>query len=129
MISRIVLYGESEKGKFNYPYLCKSLDDLCLTFGNPPENSEGLNFAIQSLMYGNEVIFFRVKEEGFSFEDYFVSINFLMQKNKAFKNLTAIGLPKVGSPEVINAFLDVSKILNSILIISEKDLFDYLIAS
>ena len=125
MQKKVVLFGESEKGKYQFPYLCNTLFQLADTFGHPPEDSLGLFFAIQALMYERQVYFFRVKEEGFSIDDYLAGINFLKNKSKV-KNLDAICLPNVGSTEIINATDDVSKIYNSIIVTTEKDLYDYL---
>ena len=59
MKNLIALFGESEKGRFHYPYFCKSLYQLADIFGNPPKDSLGLAFAIQALMYERFVIYFR----------------------------------------------------------------------
>ncbi|MES2122361.1 MAG: hypothetical protein V4492_06245, partial [Chlamydiota bacterium] len=63
---KIFLFGEAEKGDYCTPFVCKSLPQLADTFGNPPEESRGLMYAVQAILYERELIYFRVKEEGFS---------------------------------------------------------------
>ncbi|MBI5345887.1 MAG: hypothetical protein HZB76_01910 [Chlamydiae bacterium] len=122
---RIALFGEAEKGQFYTPYICKDVYELALNLGNPPEDSFGIHFAIQALMYEREVLFFRVEEEGFSVDDYLSGFSFLKNKEKV-NQLSAICMPKVGSKELIQATDPLYTLYKSILITSEKDLFDYL---
>ncbi len=126
MLKRIAIFGESETGKYSFPYLCNSLYQLADTLGNPPKDSLGLILAIQALMYEREVIFFRVKEEGFSFDDYIEGCKYLKNK-KNINYLDAICTPKVGCSKIINETFLICKIHQSIMIISEKDFFDYLL--
>lgn len=121
----IFLFGEAEKGDFCTPFICKSLPQLAETFGNPPEESLGLLYAVQALMFDRELIFFRVKEEGFSTPDYMRGIRILANKD-AFHNLSAICMPGVGDAEIIDATSPICSIYHSLLITTEKDLYDYL---
>jgi hypothetical protein len=125
MRPRIFLFGEAEKGDFCIPHLCRSLPQLAETFGNPPEESLGILYAVQAIMYERELIFFRVKEEGFSVPDYMRGLKMLQNKD-AFKDLAAICLPGVGDAGIIEATGPVCSVHRSILITSEKDLYDYL---
>ena len=122
---KIALFGEAEKGKFKIPYKCKSLIQLLNTFGNPPKDSFGLTFAIQALMYEREVLFFRDKEEGFGYNDYFPPLKNLSISGKDSK-IDAICMPGVGDPKIIDETESICKIHKSILLTTEKDLFDYL---
>ncbi len=115
----IFLFGAAEKGEFCTPYLCKTLPHLADTFGNPPEGSQGLLYAVQTLLYERELIYFRVEEEGFSLNDYRKGINLLKNKEIPLP-ISAICLPGVGDPEIIEACGSIC------LIINEKDLQDYL---
>lgn len=124
MFKKIVLFGEAEKGKFCFPYHCKSLIQLVESLGNPPPKSLGIYYAIKTILYQQELLFFRVEEEGFSLKDYLNGLNLL--KNKEIKNLTAICIPGVGDTQIINAAIPICQIHKSLLIITEKDLFDYL---
>jgi hypothetical protein len=121
----IFLFGEAEKGEFCTPLLCKSLPQLAETFGNPPEESLGIMYAVQALMYERELIFFRVKEEGFSVSDYMRGIHLLKNKD-AFRELSAICMPGVGDAEIIDATNPICSLYRSFLITTEKDLYDYL---
>lgn len=121
----IFLFGEAEKGEFCTPLVCKSLPQLAETFGNPPEESQGILYAVQALMYERELIFFRVKEEGFSISDYMRGIHLLKNKD-AFLGLSAICMPGVGDAEIIDATNPICSLYRSLLITTEKDLYDYL---
>lgn len=121
----IFLFGEAEKGEFCTPMLCKSLPQLAETFGNPPEESLGLLYAVQALLFERELIYFRVKEEGFSISDYMRGIR-LLENKEVFRELTAICMPKVGDAEIIDATSPICSLYRSLLITTERDLYDYL---
>ena len=121
----IFLFGEAEKGEFCIPLVCKSLPHLAETFGNPPEESLGIAYAVQALLFERELIFFRVKEEGFSVRDYMRGIRLLKNKEH-FQGLSAICMPGVGDAEIIDAAHRACAMRNSLLITTEKDLYDYL---
>lgn len=121
----IFLFGEAEKGEFCTPLHCKSLPHLAEILGNPPEESLGIHYAVQALMYERELIFFRVKEEGFSVSDYMQGIRLLKNKD-AFQGLSAICMPGVGDEEILAATHPICARRKSLLITSEKDLYDYL---
>lgn len=125
MNEKIILFGEAEKGLFNHPYHFKSLYELATTIGNPPENSQGINYAVQALYYQREVIFFRVEEEGFSLKEYFQGLDFLKDKEN-LRPISALCLPGVGNPKIIEISSHICDLHKSILIITEKDLFDFL---
>ncbi len=127
MVYTIALFGETEKGEYKKPYHCRSLHQLCDFLGGPANNdSRGLTYAIQALLYQYEVIFFRVHEEGFSVSDYLRGLSYLESKNAAGAAVNAIGLPGVGNTEIIQATGPICQVHKSFLIISEKDLYDYL---
>ncbi len=121
----IALFSEAEKGRFNHPYLCNSLEQLSDTFGNPPAGSKGLYFAIQALLYQRDILFFRVEEEGFSASDYLAGIHYIRQFGPRLLP-TAICLPGVGDPNILKETDRLCKKLSSFLIITPHDLFDYL---
>ncbi len=125
MKQRIFLFGEAEKGAFCTPLICHDLGQLVDSLGNPPEESLGILYAIQTLLYDRELIFFRVKQEGFSMYDYMQGIKFL--KTKEFSTrLAAICMPGVGDSAIIEAVDPICKKHHSVLILTEKDLYDYL---
>ncbi len=120
----MALFGEAEKGDFHVPYYCESLDQLVDCFGNPPIESHGLDYAVKALLYSCHLIFFRVREEGFSEQDYYDGIKFL-KESRGIRDITAICMPGVGSVEIINAVVPICEIYHSILVISESDFYDY----
>lgn len=121
----VFLFGEAEKGDYCSPHLCKSLPQLADTFGNPPEETFGLFFAIQTLLFNKDIVFFRVKEEGFSLTDYRKGLR-LLQVKEAIPLLSAIYIPGIGDSELIQEVSDVCHIHKSLLVITQKDLYDYL---
>ncbi len=125
MRSVIFLFGEAEKGKFCTPLVCNTLLQLVDTFGNPPAESLGIMYAVQALLFERELIFFRVKEEGFSIPDYMRGIKLLKNKD-AFQRLAAICLPGMGDAAVIEETASLCKFHQCLLITTEKDMYDYL---
>lgn len=121
----VFLFGEAEKGDYCTPHLCKSLPQLADTFGHPPEESLGLFYAIQTLLFNRDIVFFRVKEEGFSIQDYRKGLR-LLQIKEAIPLLSAIYIPGIGDSELIQEVSDVCHIHKSLLVITQKDLYDYL---
>jgi hypothetical protein len=121
----IFLFGEAEKGDYCTPHLCRSLPQLAETFGQPPEDTMGLFYAIQSLLYNKDIVYFRVKEEGFSLQDYKKGLRLLKVK-ESIPILSAIFIPGIGDHEIIEEVSDVCQVHKSLLVISQKDLYDYL---
>lgn len=124
----IFLFGEAEKGEFCTPILCKSLPHLAEILGNPPEQSQGILYAVQALLYERELIYFRVKEEGFSVQDYMRGLK-ILQNKEIVPILSAICMPGVGDNTIIDATNPVCVLHKSCLIITEKDLYDFLTVS
>ncbi len=121
----VFLFGEAERGEFCTPIACTSLSQLADTLGNAPEGSSGILYAVQTLLYKRELIFFRVKEEGFSTDDYMLGLRLLQDKN-LFNPLSAICMPGVGDAKIIHASSPICNLHKSTLIIDDKDLYDYL---
>ena len=123
MKQTIALFGEAEKGAYHTPHLLSKLPQLVDLLGNPPNESEGLFFAVQAILYNRDLIYFRVAEEGFSHVDYFCGLKYLAnQKQK----LHALCLPGVGDPEILAATQNICHLCKSTLITNQKDLYDYL---
>lgn len=120
----MALFGEAEKGQFRKAYVLRELPQLVDALGNPPGESEGIRFAVQALLYQRELIYFRVEEEGFSEDDYF----FGLKQLQSVKKLHALCMPKVGSIEIMEASRPLYEKHKSILLTSQKDLYDYLTA-
>lgn len=126
MSHTIALFGEAERGEFSKAYYCTKLEQLSDMFGEPPsQDAKGLQFAVQALLYHHHVIFFRVREEGFSIPDYLTGLHLLERKDH-FPALSAICLPGVGSNEIIEASTSICTTYKTFLIITESDLYDYL---
>lgn len=124
-IYTIALFGEAEKGEYHFPYFCSNLEQLVDILGNPPNQSKGLFYAIQALLYHRQLIFLRVKEEGFSLSDYLGGV-LLFKNHQIDKDISAFCLPGVGDSEIFEAVTPVCKEYNSILITCEADFYDYL---
>lgn len=118
----MALFGEAERGQFRKAYVLRELPQLVDVLGNPPENSQGIHFAVQALLYRRELIYFRVEEEGFSGEDYFFGIKHL----ERVKKLHALCMPGVGALEILKASRPLCEKHKSVLLTSQKDLYDYL---
>ena len=121
----IFLFGEAEKGEFCTPLVCKNMPQLVDLLGNPPRESRGISFAVQVLLYDRDLIYFRVKEEGFSTQDYMRGLRMLQKKELS---LSAIGMPGMGDPEIINPIQQLCTKRKTLLILSSSDLYDYLTA-
>ena len=124
----IALMGEAEKGRYCYPYFFCSMCALMDTLGNPPDHTSGIYLAIKALYYDCFLLFFRVEEEGFSINDYFKCFNILENKKEDFK-INALSLPGVGNDQIIEKGANICEKNKSILILTEKDLYDYLTSS
>lgn len=118
----MALFGEAEKGQFRKAYVLRELQQLVDALGNPPEESEGIHFAVQALLYQRELIYFRVEEEGFSMEDYL----FGLKQLESVKKLHALCMPKMSAVGVMEASLHLCDKHKSVLLTSQKDLYDYL---
>lgn len=121
----IALFGEAEKGNFNTAYYCDSLPQLVDYLGNPPAESKGLFYAVQALLFDRNLIFFRVEEEGFSYQDYFKGFRMLGDVD-LIPSISAICLPGVGDNEIIEAAIPICHRYHSIIITTEPDLYDFL---
>lgn len=127
MRQTVFLFGEAEKGEFCTPLYCKSLPQLADMFGNPPESTHGIAYAVQTLLFNKDLLFFRVKEEGFSMQDYMKGLK-LLQNKEIIPQVQAVCIPGVGDVEIIEAVSTICQIQRSLLVITEKDLYDYLTA-
>jgi hypothetical protein len=120
----IALFGEAEKGTFKKAHFLKEIPQLMDRLGNPPPDSEGLFFAIQALLFQRDLIYFRVEEEGFSEADYYFGLKLLETEEKI--KVHALCMPGVGEAKIVNAFQPLFDKHHSLLITSQKDLYDYL---
>jgi len=124
----IALFGEAEKGAFNTLLPIHDLEQLLSKLGQAPENSRGIDFAVQALLYKHTVLFVRVENEGFSRADYYHGFKLLYTSKEELPNLAALCLPGVGDSEIIEATAPILETTNSFLMTTEQDLYDYLTA-
>ncbi len=122
---RVFLFGESERGEICTPLRIQSLVQLAEDLGNPPQESIGIDYAIQILLFDRELIFYRVREEGYSKEDYLRGVKLLYNHGEKLKP-TAICMPGVGDRQILEELSPICERHSSLLILSEKDLYDYL---
>lgn len=125
MRQTVALFGEAERGSLATLISIKSLTQLNEHLGNPPEDSRGLFFAIQFLLYEHELLYVRVKEEGFSTRDYLKGMKQLLNKHQVTK-LSGICLPGVGDTRIIDSTVPVCEQHQCFLVTTEQDLYDYL---
>ena len=125
MKGTIFLFGAAEKGAVCQPISLDSLEELLYQLGHPPDESEGITYAIQALLFQHSLMYFRVAEEGFSYGDYMLGLKWL-KKTPVQLHLAAICLPGVGDEEIIQGATSVCFQHQCTLIVSEKDLYDYL---
>jgi hypothetical protein len=124
--STVALFGEAERGHFHTMYFCQNIDELFHYFGEPPRDTQGLYFAVQILLLGKPLLYFRVDEEGMSTEDYFLGFELLKDYPKALPNLEALFLPKAGSKLLVEEGLRICAQHHSLLLMSEADFYDYM---
>ncbi|MEM8629208.1 MAG: hypothetical protein AAGF04_03975 [Chlamydiota bacterium] len=121
----IVIIGEADKGRFVYPYELQDLEGLFLILGPPPEGSGGIDFASRTLLRGGKVCYLRVKKEGFSTNHYQSAFRYLRKQESPQKG-DALFLPGVFDPCILEQAQVVAKEQGMLLLLQEKDLFDYL---
>jgi hypothetical protein len=121
----IALFGEAEKGEFTKGYFCRDLEELPELFGNPPEDSSGLYYATQILLYHYPLIFFRVEEEGFSKQDYFRGVK-ILEASPLAEKVKALCAPGVGDHSILQALFPFCETEHRLFITNERDLLDYL---
>ncbi|WP_348663411.1 hypothetical protein [Chlamydia vaughanii] len=122
----IALFGEAEKGSYDTAYLCRSASDLYDHLGcGSATTKSGISLAIQALMYDYNVLYFRVKEEGYCVDSYFFGLHFLNTQT-TLKNIIAMGLPGVGDQHIIEASKSLCQKYKSFLLFFEQDLYDLL---
>ncbi|MEX0962199.1 MAG: hypothetical protein WDZ28_05025 [Simkaniaceae bacterium] len=122
----MALFGAAERGEFHSLLAIHSLAELEEKLGQPPAGSRGIDFAIQALMYNRRVFFFRVEDEGFSKNDYYEGFKLLFALKEHLGNMSALCLPGVGDPNIIEATDPILSLYRGSLITTEQDLYDYL---
>lgn len=121
----IALFGAAERGEYETIYHCYTINQLADYFGHPPPYTRGIFMAIQALLYQRELFFIRVRDEGYSFQDYYKGLRLLTSGGVA-PYLAAVGMPGVGDSGLVETTASICAIHDSILITCEDDLYDYL---
>ncbi len=121
----IALFGAAERGAFKTPHFFQTLPQLADHLGEPPAESEGLFFAIQALLHERSIIYFRVQEEGFSEADYHWGLRYLNETDQ-IPELSALCLPGLGDPAILELTQRICLLYNSLTLVSQRDLYDYL---
>lgn len=121
----VALFGEAEKGDFQAAHFFETLPELVDSMGQAPPESCGLHYAVQALLYQRRLLYIRVQEEGYSFQDYLQGLRLLAQQ-QLIKEIAAICLPGVGNTHILEASKSLCRQYHSILIFNEADLYDYL---
>ena len=124
--SVVALFGEAEKGLLDTIYFCRTLRELFEYLGEPPDETHGIYFAVQTLLFGKQILYYRVREEGVSLEDYFSGLRLLKDIHSPNLCMQALFLPGVGSCELIEKSLDFCRERHSLLIVREADFYDYM---
>lgn len=119
----VCIFGEAERGAFATISPCHSVIDLFELAGNPPQESLGIFYAIQMLLFKRSILFFRVEEEGFNCEQYLKGLELLLLRKEP---LSAVCMPGVGEGVLIEMAAELCNKRSALLLINEKDLYDYL---
>jgi hypothetical protein len=125
MRGSVFIFGAAEKGAFCKPIFLSSVEELLDTLGHPPSSSEGIYYAIQTLLFKIPLTYFRVAEEGLDLSDYMAGLKWL-KKTPQTCSPSALCLPGTSHPEILQAAFSICHLHESLLIISEKDLYDCL---
>lgn len=120
---KVVVFGQAETGPFERMTLVRSSEELFDSFGLPPQDSEGINLALQSLFYFRECFYFRVSTEGENLREYYQGIQRLA-KWDCPEFFCSLFLPGVSD----QAFIDhVSSLFgrHCLLCIDPRDYYDW----
>ena len=119
----VFLFGEAKKGPYCRPIKCSRVEELPELLGEPPEESLGIGYAVQTLLSSHQLLYFRVHEEGLSFKDYQAGLKWL---SKSKEPIAALGLPGVGNQQLLEKAGEICTRKRAILLVSEGDLYDLL---
>jgi hypothetical protein len=126
MRARVMVFGESTKGAFSRLHRPRTVEDLANLLGQPPEGSHGLYLATQTVLLEHELLFWRVDEEGFSPQDYWLGAKMLAELSDQRITIDAVGLPGVGDWSIIESMQRALRGHHPLLLMSARDVYDYL---
>jgi hypothetical protein len=122
----IILFGQAERGRMVTAYPCSTLERLFELFGEPPEGTKGLFFAIQTLLYHEPLLYFRVTEEGISLDEYLHGLQLICQPHFPLQEFRALFLPGVNADCVLEEGYKVCRSKQGLLLVDEADFYDIL---
>lgn len=125
MSAGIALFGEAQRGKFSRLVTLHTLEKLHDIFGMPPPLSKGIWLSIQLLMQNEIVYFYRVKDEGFSYQSYREGLDLLNRQSMQYP-LKALCMPGLGDRAMIGKATEFCKKHSIIFLCTEEDLYDYI---
>jgi hypothetical protein len=121
----ILIFGESKGGDFQKPLLFRTLPELSQSLGEPAKNSSGIHLAVQALLCNQNVLYYKISEEGSNPDQYLLGFKHL-EKYPPEIPISATLLPGVSSPEILTLANHFISHTNSLLLFTEKDLYDLL---
>lgn len=98
---KVVVFGQAETGPFERLTPVRCVEELFDSFGSPPEDSAGINLALQSLFFFKECFYFRVSSEGENLKEYYHGLHRLA-KWDCPDFFCSLFLPGVSDPELID---------------------------
>jgi len=122
MRGAVCLFGAAERGAIGAPLSLHSLEEVLNKLGEPPPLTEGIYSAVQLVLLGLPLIYFRVTEEGESVGDYKAGFKWL---KTAPLSIMAVALPGVADPRLMQSALSLCHPHHCPLLVSEKELYDY----
>lgn len=120
----ITVFGETEKGTFETFYTIQSLDEAFEKLGSPLPNTEALQFSLQILGAHQPILFYRVPEEGFSFDAYAKGLHEIRDHPDSYP-IQALFMPGLSDPKLIDEAKQLCEMQKAILLITDKDFQDY----
>lgn len=122
----VVIFGEAQVGPYMRFSSCKDLAELMECFGEPPDNTMGLHYAVKALLSEKPCIFFRVTEEGYSVEEYYCGLQNLDKIPD--HTFSAIFIPGMSNQEFVNAALRYCHLHQHLLFMNPADFYDWMVS-
>jgi hypothetical protein len=119
----ILIFGESTNGELYKLLYLSSLQDISRALGEPSATGLGVPIAIQAMLSNHLVLFYTLKEEGVNFDHYQLGFKKL-EKDLPLLPIEAIAIPGVSSRDILELATPFCNKHKSIILFSEKDLYD-----
>lgn len=121
----VIVFGEASRGVWGQMSSCSELLDLYQIYGEPTEGSLGLYWAIQALLKGKECLYWRVRQESLSLEDYHLGLNQL--SSLSLETWEGLFLPNMSESSVIEHAAAYCRQKQKLLLMDPLDLQDWLL--